>query len=198
NKNQLNVFGDGAIISGSWASANTGIITHIKKIKKASKKLTGYEIGCAFYGASIIDYFLANTQVTKLIANNSATQLVLQGGEIPDGFLGIKKWYPMDSSFYEDDDGTIQEIWGDDNITFTPTPSLEWFGFLEGSYPVPKTLDIVKDAAAALDNTMQVYGQFSYATLQDDPVSAKQVAGDTFLPVLKVPKAVFQAKVANF
>jgi hypothetical protein len=36
---------------------------------------------------------------------------------------------------------------------------------------------------------------FSYAQVTSDPVTVKHVAGDTFLPVLKVPKAIFIATV---
>ena len=36
---------------------------------------------------------------------------------------------------------------------------------------------------------------FSYATVKDDPVTIKQVGGDTFLPALKVPAAIWQADV---
>ncbi len=36
---------------------------------------------------------------------------------------------------------------------------------------------------------------FAYGVVNVDPVTIKRVAGDTFLPVLKVPKAVFAATV---
>jgi hypothetical protein len=48
-----------------------------------------------------------------------------------------------------------------------------------------------------LANTQVVSGMFAYAVVTADPLTIKMVAGDTFLPVIKVPTAVFQATV-NF
>ena len=64
-------------------------------------------------------------------------------------------------------------------------------GSVEGTYPVPAAFNITKDMMGQLASLKQIAGPFSYATLQDDPVSVKHLAGDTFLPVIKVPGSVF-------
>jgi hypothetical protein len=57
------------------------------------------------------------------------------------------------------------------------------------------------DAASTLSSLSSLsaltsaYGLFSYSVLMTDPVAIKQVAGDTFLPTLKVPAAIFIANV---
>jgi len=42
-----------------------------------------------------------------------------------------------------------------------------------------------------LGNVMEVYGQFSYATVTRNPVGLEHAARDTFLPLIKVPDAIF-------
>jgi len=41
----------------------------------------------------------------------------------------------------------------------------------------------------------EIFGMFSYATVTADPPTVKQYAGDTFLPVICVPKSIFIATV---
>ena len=54
---------------------------------------------------------------------------------------------------------------------------------------------ITPDAIASAGNVSIASGMFSYGQVLSDPVTVKHIAGDTFLPVLKVPKAVFVATV---
>ena len=53
NQSQLNVFGAGDLISASWAVSTTDIPKHIRLIKDASLKLTGYPIELAIYGKNV-------------------------------------------------------------------------------------------------------------------------------------------------
>lgn len=195
NKDQLDVFGTGDIIDTSWDNSAATISTHIRNIKAAAMRLTGYEITNAFYGANIVDYLLGNTAVKALLTNNGTVQSALETGTIPAGFLGIANWKAMDASFFEDKDGTLVEQFSDDNITFTPTPSPDWWGFIEGSYAVPTNLGEVSSDAGGV-SLAEIFGRFSYAHVVNDPTGIKQYAGDTSLPVLQVPKAIFIATVA--
>ena len=198
NKDQLDVFGDGDIIAADWSIASTEIHKHVAAIKRAARKLTGYPIRHAFYGSNLLDYFLDNTALSSLISDNTGFQESAAGGEIPDGLLGLS-WHPVEEAFYVDNDGSYQEFFDGDTVVFTPEPMPEWYELLEGTYPVPTDVGAVaSDAAETLGGVAIDSGMFSYATVTTDPVAIKHVAGDTFLPVLKVPKAVFIAKVANY
>ena len=195
NRNQLDVFGTGAIIGASWGTAGTAINQDIKEIKRASLQLTGYSIKHCFYGENILNYFLGNTKLKEIINRNAGLQGAFANNEIADGFLGLN-WHPADEAFYEDADGSIQEWWSADTCVFTPDPSPEWYEVIEGTYPVPTNVGgVARDAAATMNAVTTVAGMFSYAIVESDPVSVKQVAGDTFLPLVKVPKAVFIADV---
>ena len=106
-------------------------------------------------------------------------------------------WLPAYDAFFEDANGVLQSLVGDDQVVFTPEPSPDWIGWLEGTYPVPTNIGAVNmDATQSLrQNVTTAAGMFAYGILSADPVTVKMVAGDTFLPVLKVPKAIYQATV---
>ena len=194
NKSQLNVFGEGNILGAAWDAAGTDIPKQLNALHDAARELTGYPLRYAFYGKNVPSYLLTNNMVKAAIAGSPRLSENVYRGEIPDGLCGLT-WVPANSAFYADNAGVIRRWFGDDQIVFAPEPSPEWWGVIEGSYVIPTKLDVMRDAADALASVDQVMGPFSYATLSDDPVSVKHFGGDTFLPVLKVPGAVFLAEV---
>jgi len=195
NQNQLDVLGDGSIIDASWNTATTNIAGHIKALRTAARKLTGYPIKYALYGENIPYYLAKNNHVTNLIKGNASVAAGFTNSDIPNPFLGLT-WIPADGAFYEDADGTTQTWVGEDTIVFTPEPSADWWEMLEGTGLVPTNLGAVgADAVASLGQVVEVTGMRSYAQVSSDPVTIKHVAADTFLPALKVPSAVFIADV---
>ena len=194
NKDQLDVFGGGDIIGASWATAGTDIIGDMHALKKAARKLTGYPLRNAFYGENILDYLLGNDKLKEFLNRNPAMQTALIAGDIPNGLFGLN-WIPFYEAFYKDSGGTLRDWWGGDIICFTPNASPDWWDWLLGSYEVPTELGIASDASAALANFSTTHGMFSYASITTDPPGIKHNAGDTFLPTLKVPGAIFIADV---
>ena len=87
NQNQLDVLGAGNIIAAKWSGAGAAIHTHIKNLKVASVKKTGYRITEAFYGGNVLDYFLTNTKLKEIINRNQRQQEAFLNNEIADGFL---------------------------------------------------------------------------------------------------------------
>jgi len=196
NRTTCDVLGNGAIINAKWSAVGTNIHTHIKNLKIAVKKLTGYSLTHAFYGSAILDYMWKNTVLKEMINRKTALQDAFTSGEIADGFLKIKKWIPADELFFVDDNGNYQDFISPYDIVFTPDPSPEWWEVIEGTYPVPTNIgSLTPDAIAALANVSSQAGMFSYAHVLSDPVTIKQLAGDTFLPVIKVPNSVIIATV---
>jgi len=190
NRNQI-----GGIISAKWSVAGTDIPVQIANLKKYARKLTGYRPMYAFYGANILSYFTGNDKMKEIINRNPAMQnAVLMNNEIPDGLMGMK-WRPIYESFFEDQDGSNQDLADDDTVVFTPDPSPEWWEVIEGTYAIPSNMVLGGNALDVLATLRNVPGMFSYAEVQTDPPSIKQLAGDTFLPIIKVPNAVFIAKV---
>ncbi len=200
HKNQLDITGGvpggGAIIGASWGTAGTDIIGDVAAIKKAALVRTGYEIVHCFYGPNIPGYILGNTAIGALIhAVPALSQAIANApNEIPNGLLGLQ-WHPIQNAFFTDASGGTQSWFTGDEAVFTPEPSADWWGVMEGTYPVPTTLDVVADMLAALGSFTPVQGAFSYATISQNPPGIMHFGGDTFLPLLKNPWAVFLADV---
>lgn len=196
NKNQLNWDGNGAIIGASWGTAGTDIPLHIKKIKRAARKLSGCPINEAYYGENILTYLSANTTVKEWMKSHGVLTSALSANSIPDGFLGIEKWYPADEWFFEDQDGTNRDFVGGDAVIFAPTPDKSWYTM----FNAPNLINtggtqVFEDALAALNAMKTVTGIASFSALTIDPPGINQYGMDSFLPTFLVPSAVFIADV---
>jgi hypothetical protein len=193
NKDQLDVFGDGDIFDTDWTAAGTDILIQLANLKIAARKLTGYELTTAYYGSAVLGKLLGNTAIKELINNNPSLSSQAVMGGIPDGLAGFK-WVPISEAFFNDASGNNQDWFENDNIVFTPDVNNEWYEFIEGSYPIPRSQSISNDMTAALAQLNETQGAFSWAELTTDPPGIKHLGGDTFLPVLKVPGAIFIAE----
>jgi len=196
NKGQLNWDGNGDIITTAWSDETADITGNLQELKQAAVALTGYEIKYAFYGKNIPGYLAKNTVFKEYLTRNPGFNQGIVEGSIPDGVYGLH-WRDASTAHYVDKDGNVHFFWGDDTIVFTPDPNDEgWFGFVEGSFPVPTTVGAVAgDATIGLGKLRTVFGMFSYCRLQDDPPRLTQYGGDTFLPVIIVPASIFIADV---
>lgn len=197
NLNQVAMNGGSTIFAQSWTGANAKIHQHMIELHKRYPQYTGYKIGAALYGSNILNYLVRNDDVRAYTKNSPQFQSSFYSGMvIPDGFLGVEKWYPAYQSHYEKEDGTIAEIFDPDSITFIPTPSTEWYGMVEGTTPVPGSFGTSKpDLSSVLADVSTQRGRWSYAYGTVDPVGATMVFGDTSLPEILVPNAVVIAKV---
>lgn len=190
HKDQLN-----GIIGTTWATDTVDIAGDIKAIKKQGRKDSGLPITTAYYGENILEYIASNTAMANLISGNPAFAQSFGQNEIPDGFLGLK-WRPAEQMFFEDPTGTNQDWWGGDTVVFTPDLNRDWYEMLEGSFLIPNDLGGVSgDATAALGQLDEANGMFSYAKVVDDPPRVQHFMGDTFLPTLYIPDAIFIADV---
>lgn len=194
NLNQIN-----SIIGTTWATDTTDIIGDVLAIHQAAVQTSGRPLKHAIFGKNIITYLLTNTKVKELINNTPQLALgVATGGAslIPQGLFGLT-WWPGFMGFFRDNDGTARAPIGDDTIVFLPEPDSNWFEIVEGSEPIPMAGfgSPASDLSALLSNVEQRQGQYSYAYGQLDPVGARMVYGDTFLPVIKSPESVFIADV---
>ncbi len=198
NQNQLNVFGTGNIINFSWKLTNTDIPGQIRQLKKAALKLTGYPLKHVMYGANVPSYITQNDYCLDYLARNPRMNADFVGsGEIPAGFLDLD-WHAVYEGFYNDSNDVSQSIWSDDACVFTPEVGADWWEIMEGSYLAPTSINPMTNAEAALGTLRKVYGMGGYGMVTHNPVGVTDFYFDTFLPILKVPNAIFQGVVANF
>lgn len=195
NRDQLDHDGNGDIIAAKWSDAGTDITSQIVALKTAATKLTGYGIRHAIYGANVLQYILGNTAMQNAFKLNSAYQAAAINGEIPDGLMGLS-WHAAGSTFFVAADGEAKTVFDADSITFIPEISPDWYDLVEGSYMIPTNVGVGTEVSSVmLSNLTTVEGRFSYAVVTHNPVGVTQFAGDTFLPIIKVPGAVWFAKV---
>ena len=194
NQNQLN-----GIITASWALNNTNIPLHILNLKKRTKRQSGLPIDNALFGENLCSYLAVNTFVAEYLARSDQfrnTYINYAGGELPANFLGIPKWTYVGDSFYTDDDGTNQDLWDGDAITFCPDPETGgWHKLLEGQYWVPSSVDAYADGMSAMASLKAVNGMGSFAQVIMNPPGAVHYQFDTFFHVFKTPDAIYQADV---
>jgi len=192
NLTQLDVLGTGDIISAKWSTAATDISAQVENLKTAAMALTGYPIRHAFHGKSILGFLATNNGLKGSLSHNQDFSKSVGQGAIPDGLLGLS-WHPM-SEAYSQLASAGKFWWPDDAVVFTPEPSPDWWELLEGTTPIPSNLNIV-GAESAWGQIQLAKGIFSYAQIMNDPCLIRLFSGDTFLPLLKVPRSVFIADV---
>lgn len=188
NEAQLN-----GLITAPWNLNSTDIPKDLRSLKLRSAEDTGFQLKYALYGKNIPSYMTQNDYVIDYLSrNNTWNNKWNESAEIPDGLFGFT-WVPMYTSFFDDSTETHQTIWNDDTVVFCPEVDKRWWEVIEGSYPVPTTINVQTDAEAALNSLKEVYGMFGYSTVQTNPVSIATFMGDTFFPALKNPTVTYKA-----
>ena len=213
NKGQLNVprydingkLITSAIIDASWATTTTSILKHLQNLKEVAAQMTGYPLSLAFCGKNVRRYLMNNTEYKDYMKRYEPAQKAAYEGKIGAGFADFN-WFEMTEAFYSQDkanDGSALTpnkalpIFDPDTVTFTPDISTEWYDLIEGSYPVPAGEEEGGSASEILSRYVETFGHFGWAKrgVDDNPSVIVEFQGDTFLPVIKVPYAVFIAKV---
>jgi len=190
NKNQLN-----GIIGTTWSNTAAPIANDLFNLRARAVQTTGYPLKYAIYGKNIPGYMTANASLQGFWARNAVyNQQYLEKNLVPEKFLDFV-WVPANEAFYEDESGTVQTIFPDDGITFTPEINKATYTCYRGSEMVPTQFGPVADAVAALKSLTEVFGRGRYAKLKDNPVEILDIAFTHFLHRLKVPAAYFMADV---
>ncbi len=191
HKNQIN-----GIIDASWALHNTDIPTHLRKIQQFAAQETGVVPTTALYGINIPKYIQQNDFCMAYLSRDGQFRTSYKGNQIPDGLFGIDRWIPVYTTFFEDSGGTTRLIWDDDLLVLVPNVSqpnkMNWWAMYEGSFPVPKTIDVQRNPDITPDAFDLQYGMFSYAVGRFDPPAMEVFYGDTFLPGLRGEKFIYQ------
>jgi hypothetical protein len=189
NKGQVS-----GIIGLSWADPNALIDEDVRMLKLQVVQKTGYELRYAFYGSNIPGYLFRNTQLQNyFVRNPEINQRFVSSNEIGN-FLDLQ-WIPAYKAFFVDQTETIQQTWPADQVSFWPEIGPENYEFLAGSYGVPRSFGPTVSAAAAMGQIEEVFGRFAYAVPMHNPPSVTAFAGNTWLPLPKVPESIIIADV---
>lgn len=207
NQGQLPAGAGGAnLITASWAYPNTNIPNQLRSLRQVAAQTSGYRPTQAGYGINIPGYLEVNSYMQQYWTRNPRmNEQFLATGEIPNGLLDFD-WIPFYEGFYQADDvisggggGTNYVIMPQDQVTFYPKIEKTWYELLRGSVLLPNTINIITDVMAAMDQATMVYGMFSFAQFRiQSGYQLGVTMGNTSLPTVKVPNAVWQATVAGF
>lgn len=172
---------------GAWNTTSTDVAGQIIDEKERMEKTTGLTFSHCLYGSNILQYLALNDSLKNLINGNQGFAAGFIANEIPAGFLGMT-WWRSNRMWFQDQNGTNQDFFGDNSVVFFPDPSPAWYELQEGSYVVPTNLGaLYNDSTGALGSLAEVQGMFAYAKVSDNPVGIQHIMGDTFLPVVKIP-----------
>lgn len=166
------------------------ILNQLLGLKEAAIELTGFPLTHAFYGKNIPRYIANDPVMQSIIRGSSKVAEQALSATIPEA-VGELKWIQSNYAHYYDQNGAMQRWIGPNQIVFTPDPSEEWYELIEGTYPVPRSIQLASDMQSVLGNIQQVAGPFSYAQITTNPVGIQHFAGDTFLPIVKNPLVVW-------
>jgi len=184
----------GGIIAASWGTAATDILGQLTDIKKKAAEDTGLRITRAYYGRNIPGYIAGNNGAKEILKTNVRLAEALK--DSGDFTLKNIRFTDATEAFYQQDDGTDNFWWDDDMVVFTPDVAPTWFQTLQGTYPIATDVgNLFNDGPDAAGSIIEAPGMFQYALQEQDPTGIKHLAGDTFLPVLAVPSAIFIADV---
>lgn len=194
NQNQCN-----GIFDASWDNATADIEQQLINLDQASVFNTGYRLARAYYGKNIPKWVTSNPKMAAYLARNATmNNSYLAKGRLTD--LGDLTWLPAYTAFYQKQGvnpaaGAIVPQVGDNQIIFTPEPAPSWMGWVEGGYYVPQSIEISKDLKAQVSKFELQHGRFMWAESTTDAPGIKLLYGDTAIPVLNVPQAIYQATV---
>lgn len=201
--NQLTTAGAASTYAiGDWSSASTDIGAYIRGIIIANLRSTGYPLTTIYYGSSVPGYLAKNTVLSEYFKrNNTVRDAIALDNEIPEGFLGMK-WVPVWKAFRTAGDNTGAEQFGASYLAFTPDPSPDWYELIPCGTVVPSNgvaAGLITGApteGTATANMEIKHGFFTYGHHLIDPYTVRVVAGDYFLPALKVPGTFYRGVCA--
>jgi hypothetical protein len=184
----------GGLIAASWATASTDIVRHLMNIQALQARDGKPPITTCLYGAAVPGYISANTNAKEWINGNQGLAAGSWRGTIPQGFGGIQNWIPVHTYYMSNVNETTgaetqTALFGENYLAFLPDPTPDYYNFYRGSQDIATTTGVV--AGNGISGVRSAEGAFAYGKVLDDPARIVLYGGDTWLPVLADPDAVF-------
>ncbi len=167
--------------AASWGLADTDIPADVRAWKKLIAQDSGYVAGEAFVNEGVMEKMIKNDNVKDVISDTGLKEQLAQEGYITR-FMGLD-WHVYDAG-YLDASGTFHQFVPDDSVIIVPGPKV--YGRMQvGTQEVPM----------GFNETVRVYGSYSYSVTQSNPPGVNLYVGENFLPVITLPGAIVCADV---
>lgn len=192
NLNQMDMLGDGDIITNSWATASTNILDDCWEVDDALVELTGRGLSHIFLNSSTWRYIPANTQVQNEAGSSNTPFETLQSDPQRGlhtatlaGLPGVT-WHINNNRVALA--GTQTKLFGANKVTFMTEMDSTMVRYMECGEPVAEWEGRPK--------TMR-YGEYYWARELVDPDRVEIHGLSNGLPELLVPKAIATGDVTS-
>lgn len=188
NKGQLDIVGDGAIITTDWATAGSDIPGNIHMINQQMIQLTGWPLRHVICKSDVWQDVLSNTAIQT--QSGSANSAILDIQQDANGsFRGRVRCLPwltftvLEGGLDTGTDESYATLIEDDHAFFLPDPSPAIAQYMEGS-------EIVHEESGA---KAERFGMYAYADATYDPSGWELKGIHNGMPALYVPGAICYA-----
>lgn len=209
NLDKLDLGTGSDIITSSWEDPGTQVISQILQINAAFERLQGRPLRHIWINSTTFGWLLLNIELAQVGGSayrifDSMTRREMRSEEgIPDsGFDVIFRALPLWTFHVYDgvlatttsetdstDAANVSKIIPDNKAIFTPEPSSDWCGVINGSEYVAENV---------MDEGKEVFGFHNWTTRVIDPAGWELKMLDNALPALFIPKAIAYGTVGGF
>lgn len=202
NKDQLDMLGDGDIITAPWSNQTTDIPAHIRNINVALNVLNGTNLSLAVVSNNVWSAIVNNDHVQAQAGTSNppfSTQQRVVGTDpgtgLPQtviiGRIAAIPWLDFvitDEGLKVGQQGSevFNKFIPDNYMWFGPNPSTDYFEMLLGDEPVNEGYNMVE--------TLRM-GAYAYTERTTDPTGYKLHTGDNCIPANYVPASNGYAQV---
>lgn len=167
----------GGTVSALWSTAATKISQQLDEIVRLAG-IAGAPRPKTIYVNAIKKQVLRNnTEFNDWAKYNSTKVDQILAGDGIDGLWGFN-WRFVEGT-WTDKDGTTRDLIPQTSVIITPEKG-PWLRAHNGSELVPRDLSPAPDARSLLNQLEKVYGPFTYASLNHNPVKLSMFYGDNF------------------
>lgn len=180
----------GGIITAKWDIAATAIATQFENIQRQRIINGTPPLRYCGYGPGVMDALLNNTIVAKMLTANNVR--VDTSTQVIEGLFGMI-WYPLTGNFLKSTAAGAFVNPFAKKVVMHPQPTRDWYEMQEGSYVLAGsgTAAFENNASEIAKSLVKVQGAYSIAKWETNPMSIVQTYGDTWLPVMYQPSAIY-------
>ena len=190
HKSQLNFDGGGNLITAAWDVAGTDIMKQLDNLRYAADVENVEMPKHVWLHGNSKFWIRANTEIKSYFSGIERLDQALMG----DTFELNDYVFHFYSGTYVAPDGRTKPYIPITKAIITPELG-SWFLNAVGMEIVPASVGTYGSVEEALAQLVEVYGQFAYGKLIDNPAALQIFLGDTFQYLFRNPKSVWIATV---
>lgn len=190
HKAQLNYDGSGNLITAAWDVAGTDIMRQLDNLRFAADVENVEPPKHIWLNGQSKFWIRANTEIKSYFSGVERLDQALMG----DSFELNDYVFHFYSGTYTAADGTDKPYIPTNKAIITPDLG-PWFLNAIGMEILPTSIGVYGSLDESLNSLVEVYGQFGYSRLNENPVELQVYLGDNFQYLFRNPKSVWMPTV---